>query len=354
MKLGKFIFLLVSICLVFSMVACAAPTTPADEDGVPPSGEVFNWRLFTLYPRGTSFDPYFDKFAADVARMSDGRLNIEIMYSGEGINAPELMGAVSTGLTEMGFPWIGLHTGEIPACNVEMGLPGVPLTPLEVFVLYEERGFKEELRRIYAEHNIYWLAAGFDPGVYLISSKPINSISDIAEMKWRSGGSYAVMMQNLGASTVPMEFGEVYTSLATGVIDGVAMSTLVDHRDGAWYEVTKYEYPLPVTSYQSTPYVVNLDAWNTLPDDLQAILENAARLNAGVDTYSALRVMENEAINQMMAGGLQWGPTPSESDEAAWIAAGVAAWDQIAAADANSAKLIKILRDFMAELGYID
>jgi TRAP-type C4-dicarboxylate transport system substrate-binding protein len=355
MKLGKFIFVLVTICLVFSMVACAAPSTSSNGGEASPSAaEVFNWRLFTLYPRGTSFDPYFDKFASDVAKMSDGRLNIEVMYSGEGIDAEEIMSAVSTGLSEMGFPWIGLHTGEIPACNVEMGLPGVPLKPLELYVLYEEKGFKEALREIYAKHNIYWLAEGFDPGVYLISTDPINSIDDIAKMKWRSGGSYAVMMENLGASTVPMDFGETYTSLATGVIDGVAMSTLVDHRDGGWYEVAKYEYPLPVTSYQATPYIVNMDAWNALPADLQAILEDAARLNAGVDTYAALQIMEKEAIGQMTAAGLQWGPTPSASDEAAWIAAGVAAWDQIAAADADSAKLIGILKDFMKELGYID
>lgn len=357
MKRGKLLVLLGSICLIVAMVACAAPVTPPpeeEEEITPPAPpEVFNWRMTHLYPRGGWMDKYESDFCARVAAMSKGRLNIEVLWAGEGVGATEIAGAVSEGLFEMGFPWIGLHTGEIPIGNVEMGVPGTPLTPLEIQAMYYEKGYIEKLREAYKRNNLYWLAPAWDVGVYLISKEPITSLDDIAEWKWRSGGSYAVMMESLGASTIPMDFGEVYTSLATGIIDGTAMSTLVDHCDGGYYEIAPYLFPHPMVSYQSTPTIVNLDAWNSLPDDLKAILECARQLT-GAQSYAGCAIKEAAAVDEMMAGGAQWGPTLSAADQARWIEAGKASWAEIAAIHPDCAELLAILEAFMKEQGYID
>lgn len=359
MKRGKLLVLLGSICLIVAMVACAAPAPPAPpEEGVPPppppaAPEVFNWKMTHLYPRGGWMDKYESDFCARVATMSNGRLNIEVLWAGEGVDAPEIAGAVSEGLLEMGFPWIGLHTGEIPIGNVEMGVPGTPLKPLEIEAMYYERGYIEKLREAYKRNNLYWLAPCWDVGVYLISKEPITSLDDIAKWKWRSGGSYAVMMESLGASTVTMAFGEAYTSLATGIIDGVAMGTLVDSRDGGWYEIAPYLFPHPMVSFQSTPTIVNLDAWNSLPNDLKAILEIAGWLK-GAESYAGCTIKEGAAVEEMLAGGAQWGPTLSAADQAEWIEAGKASWAEIAAIHPDCAELLAILEAFMKEQGYID
>ncbi len=314
--------------------------------------KVFKWRVGNLYPRGTSMQPVFDKLADDVDMLSNGRLTMEWQMSGEGVGATELLSAASSGLLEGSWIWPALHTGEIPATAVEMGLPGSPLNYWELITLYDRAGWKKELRRIYSEHNVYWVDTVVDVGAYVISTEPINSIDDFAKMKFRSGGSYAIMAEKLGASTVVMGFGEAYTSLATGVIDGVMMSTRIDHRDGKWYEVAKWWYPLPVVNYQSGPMIINMDAWNSLSDDLKGIFEFAVAVDITRGFSTQQKYNEAAAIEEQMAAGVQYSAQPSAADLEVWNAAAAETWDEIAAKDADSAKLIRILRELMKGLGY--
>jgi len=51
---------------------------------------------------------------------------------------------------------------------------------------------------------------------------------------------------------------------------------IIDHRDGKFYEVAKYMYPMPITGSQVSPLVVNMDAWNKLPDDLKPFFSEPA------------------------------------------------------------------------------
>lgn len=92
-------------------------------------------------------------------------------------------------------------------------------------------------------------------------------------MKIRAPGAYGKFLRNLGASPVSLAWSEIYTSLATGVIDGSIGSNMIDHRDGNHVEVAKYMYPLPIAGAQVLPIVVNRRAWNKLPDDLKAIVK---------------------------------------------------------------------------------
>lgn len=341
------------------LAACAkpAPTPTPSPTATPtptpsPAAKPLHWKFAVLYPRGTSFDAIYEQLGADVEHMSGGRLKIEVMYSGEGVEAPQMLDACASGLIQMAQPYPALHAGVIPAGVIELGLPGGPMRASEIGALFEVKGWKKVLRECYAEHNVYWLASGYGPGTYLLTKKPISTLDDLKKMKIRAPGAYGEMLSNLGASTVTMAFGEVYTALATGVIDGVDGCNLIDHRDGRFYEVAKYLYPLPLTASQNAPYIVNLDAWKGLSDDLKAILERAAARNGLLYLYNCT-VWEKQALGEMLNAGLKYSPMPSASDEAKWREAGMKTWDTYAAKDAYCAELIKIEREFMKELGYI-
>ena len=314
------------------------------------AAEKFKWRMATLYPRGIAYEVVYFSFAENVKQMSNGRLEIEVLFDGEGVAATEVLAATRTGLVEVGSPYMALHAGELPAGLIELGLPGGLTDFIQIRSLFHEGGWGEALKNIYAKHNLQWIAEWSSPGTYLLTKKPIKALDDLKEMKIRAPGPYGKMLRNLGAAPVTMAFAEVYTSLATGVIDGVDGCNIIDHRDGKFYEVAKWMYPLPLTGAQTCPLIVNSNAWNTLPDDLKAIVTTAAKW-AGDEWAMKSLVWEKAALVEMMNAGLKMSPMPSDADRAKWTEAGQKVWPEYEAQDADSKNLIKIQAEFIKKLG---
>jgi len=308
------------------------------------------WRFAILYPRATGFAEIYENFTQHVDKMSGGRLKIEVAYAGEGVAENQILGGVGSGLVEMGNPYQALHVGELPCGVVELGLPAGPSSFDAIRVLFKEAGWDEVLRQAYATQNCYWINVASQPSVYLITKKPVESLDGLKKMKIRAPGAYGKMLGNLGVSTVVTDISEVYTSLATGLIDGVLSANLLDYRDLKWYEMAKWLYPLPAVGAQTTPMIANLDSWNELPEDLKAIVLMASN-EFTLETMRKAFMWEGAALSEMKSKGLQIGPQPSEADRKKWFEAGKRTWDDFAKKDKFSEELIKIQVEFLEKYG---
>ena len=303
----------------------------------------FNWRFANLYSRGTAFGEVYQHLADNIETMSNGRISVKMMYAGEGVDTTGIFGAVKSGLITMGAPFQPMHAGEMPAGIVEVGLPGGTDNPAELMDLFYEKGWGDILKEAYAAHGLVWLHPYIQPPVYILTKEPINSVEDFKGLKIRAPGAYGKFIRNLGASPVNLTWGEIYTSLSTGVIDGTIGSNLIDHRDGNHVEVAKYMYPLPLAGAQVLPVIVNEKAWNKLPDDLKAVVR-AATAEHAIEQLTKSRLWESQAVADMEAKGMKWSPAPSEADKAAWKAAGAHLWDDYAKMGPFSARLIDVLK----------
>jgi TRAP-type C4-dicarboxylate transport system substrate-binding protein len=302
----------------------------------------YNWRFANLYGRGTAFGAVYEDLAKNIETMSNGRIAVQVLYSGEGIGTSGIFTAVKSGLITMGAPFQAMNAGEFPAGVVELGLPGGTSDVGKLMTLFHERGFGKVLKKAYASQGLVWLEPYIQPPVYIITKKPINSIADFKGLKIRAPGAYGKFLRNLGASPVSLAWSEIYTSLATGVIDGSIGSNMIDHRDGNHVEVAKYMYPLPVAGAQVLPIIVNQKAWNKLPKDLQAIVKGATVEHA-VEQLTKSRKWESQAVKEMEAKGLKWSPKPSEADKKAWKAAGADLAKEYAKQGPYSKELVDIL-----------
>ena len=188
-----------------------------------------------------------------------------------------------------------------------------------------------------------WLEPYIQPSVYVLTKQPVNSVEDLKGLKIRAPGAYGKFLRNLGASPVSLAWSEIYTSLATGVIDGSIGSNMIDHRDGNHVEVAKYMYRLPIAGAQVLPIVVHRGAWKKLPDDLKAAVRKATEVHAA-DQLRLSKQWESEAVADMEAKGLKWSPEPSDADRETWAEAGAGLWDEYASKDKYSKQLIDILR----------
>lgn len=306
------------------------------------SAAEYNWRFSNLYSRGTAFGELYENLGKNIEQLSDGRIKVQVLYSGEGVGTTGLLGAVKSGLITMGAPFQSMHAGELPAGVVEIGLPGGTADTDKLYSLFHEKGWGEVLEEAYGSQGMVWLEPYIQPPVYILTKEPIKSVEDFEGLKIRAPGAYGKFLRNLGASPVSMAWSEIYTSLATGVIDGSIGSNMIDHRDGNHVEVAKYMYPLPLAGAQVLPIVVNRSDWNKLPDDLKEAVRKATEIHAE-EQLTKSKQWEKEALEDMKAKGLEWSPEPSEADKEAWAEASATLREEYAAQDKYSKQLIDIL-----------
>ncbi len=102
-------------------------------------------------------------------------------------------------------------------------------------------------------------------------ARPINDAKDLKGIKIRVPVSPSLisLFQNLGASPVSLNFGEVYTALQAHLVDAQE-SPLSIFETGNFYEVQKY-LALTNHSWDGGFIVGNRASWAALPSDMQAI-----------------------------------------------------------------------------------
>ena len=109
-----------------------------------------------------------------------------------------------------------------------------------------------------------WL---YDP-FYLRINKPAKNLEDLKGIKMRTSALYDRFMKKLGMVPVTVKFGETYTALERGLVQGFGFATL-GPRDWGWLKHCKYIIDIPFYTRQNTLILINLDVWNGLGKDVQ-------------------------------------------------------------------------------------
>lgn len=112
-------------------------------------------------------------------------------------------------------------------------------------------------------------------GPQVIFCKPeVTGLSDLRGLKVRVGDqSAANFVAGLGATGVPMPFGETQPALSRGVVD-CAITGPSSANSGGWPEAATTVLPIAL-QLAINGYAINLDTWNALTPKQQATLESA-------------------------------------------------------------------------------
>jgi tripartite ATP-independent transporter DctP family solute receptor len=163
----------------------------------------------------------------------------------------------------------------------------------------------ERLSDSLADHNMVALAwyTGGARSFYTMG-KPINTPADLAGLKIRVPDAevFVSTVEALGANATPLAFGEVYTALQTGVIDG-AENNAPSFESTRHYEVAKF-YSLDEHLMVPEALVVSKSLWDSLSAEDQEIFRTAARESA--EHQRQLWAQREEKSNAILAeGGVQ-------------------------------------------------
>ncbi len=143
-------------------------------------------------------------------------------------------------------------------------------------------------------------------------TKPIMTPADMEGLKIRVMGSPVLIdtFNALGAQATPMSFGEVYTSLQQGVIDG-AETDHVDLLVENFFEVTKY-VSLTGHMYLAAALICSNKSLSGLPVVLEAKVRAAADA-ATQAQRAAMDKMAGEALAQLKEKGLEFNDVDLDS-----------------------------------------
>jgi tripartite ATP-independent transporter DctP family solute receptor len=153
-----------------------------------------------------------------------------------------------------------------------------------------------------ADTQGYTLLAVWENGFRHITNnkRPIVTPADLQGIKLRvPGGEWRVkMFQAYGANPTPMSFSEVFTALQTGVVDGQE-NPLTQIYSAKFQEVQEY---LSMTGHVYTPayLLAGKNRWESLPEEVQQILEDSAKETQAFVYETAAR-LETELLEKIKA-----------------------------------------------------
>lgn len=143
--------------------------------------------------------------------------------------------------------------------------------------------------------------------------RPLHSPRDLVGLKIRVQKSEIMidMVRALGGSPTPMSFGEVYTSLASGVIEG-AENNWPSYDYTGHYQVARY-YSLDEHSMAPEMVVMSLRAWERLSPEDRALIKKAALKSVEVQRR-LWRELEKKSEEKVRAAGNQINAIPDKTE----------------------------------------
>jgi len=209
------------------------------------------------------------EWAKEIEKRTNGKVQITMFYGGTLTPADKCYDGVVKGISDIGFSVLAYTRGKFPLTEVAdlpLGMKSGLVASKTINDFYKK--FKP---RELDEVQIMYLH-GHGPGI-LHSKKEVTKLEDVKGMKIRCTGMAAKIVGALGATPVAMPMGETYDALSRGVVDG-SMAPYEALQGWKWGEVVKYTVEDWGASYSTGMFVVmNKDKWNSLPPDVQKIIE---------------------------------------------------------------------------------
>jgi TRAP-type C4-dicarboxylate transport system substrate-binding protein len=323
----KIFFVLLGVVVVISMVltACggsapaptAAPTTAAPTTSAAPKttapatsaapapttatpAKTYTLKAISFAARNIFSVSGIFTLADKVKELSKGQLTIQYMGGPEIIPVFQQAEAVRKNVVNMSVIPATMYDGLVPLGNL-----------MEI----SELTFEEELKAgVIDYYNTLHEKAGLHllgyathaatPSYHtMILNKLITKPQELAGVKMGAGSTLLVpFLKSVGAVPVIVPLADVYTNLERKVMDGYSVP-ITNHADLQLHEVTKYI--IDHNFYQAAGvFIISMDAWNSLPKEMQNVMVEAAKL--AINKYTEdYKVQQAAARKKLMDGGMK-------------------------------------------------
>ena len=309
----KLLCIILSLVMLLSLAACGGSgEQAAAADSTANDGDASNDPAVTLvYAEVNPLDTIVGQtgtfFAEKVAELSGGSITLDVQAAGVLGSENDVLDAMVGGSDSIDISRISAFALSNYGCT-KASLLTIPYTfvsrdhwwnfansDLAPEFLNEPQTVGIPLR------GIFYGEEGFR---HFFTVTPVNTISDLAGMKLRVSNDPVMngMVEGLNASPTVVAFGELYSALQTGVVDG-AEQPIANYKSNAFPEVAN-NLILDGHTLGAIQAVITDSAWAKLTADQQAVLLEAgkqtqkfnAELSAGAEA-EVLQQLIDEGCN---------------------------------------------------------
>ncbi len=286
------------------------------------SAPEIKWRLTSSFPK--SLDTIFgtaQMFAKYVAEATDNKFQIQTFAAGEIVPGQQALDAVTSGSVECAQTPTYFYIGKDPTLGFGTGIP-FGLNQRHQQSWWSFGGGGEIVNEALKKFNAYSIPMG-NSGTQMGGwfRKEINTLDDLKGLKFRIGGMGGQVLQRLGVVAQQIPPGDIYPSLERGTIDAAEFVGPYDDEKLGLSKIAKYYYyPGWWEGSAMMHLVINIDQWNKLPKNYQAIVTHAAGaanewMIAKYDNVNA------PALKRLVGAGAVLKPFPVPVLEASYKAA---------------------------------
>lgn len=287
----------------------------------------------------------------EVTRLTDGRLAFQHFPAGQLGSSTDMLTLVQTNAVDIAYVAPAYLSDRLPLGEVGT-MPGMFSTSCEgsrAFrkVVAEDGPLKQE----FTDNGVHVILAVVNPPYQIYTvNHPIASTGDVSGLRLRSGGGLQDMIvSTIGGVPIRMAAPDTRESLSRGTLDGVifvanslrayGLEELVQYGSGS------------AASFGSfvVTFGVNLDVWNSLPEEFKTAMETAAD-TATERWCAALQEGNDKAIEGMRANGVQIQDFPPEQIEALRGYAETVAERWVADLEARGKAASQVFESFSAAL----
>ncbi len=252
---------------------------------------------------------HLEKVAELVAERTDGDVEFQIFPQGQLGNQRQMNEGVQLGTLEATVAPAAFLGGFNPLVSI-LDIPYLIPEDADAAAELRDGPFGQALLDSFSDKGMVAIDLWPNGKKQFTSNEPLDSLEDFAGQKFRVMDSSILIEQfnALGASAIALPFGELYTSLQTGVVDGEE-NPLDTIKAMKFYEVQNY---LVVSDHGAMEDVIlfNPMFWDSLPGEYQTVIKDAfaeviseltAHKAAAVE--AALETVKESGTNVRIADG---------------------------------------------------
>ncbi|MCR5427477.1 MAG: TRAP transporter substrate-binding protein [Lachnospiraceae bacterium] len=295
MKKRILAIVLVAILALSSLAACKK------EEAAGPITLVYA----EVNPQDTIVGQVAADFKSKVEELSKGQIIIDVQYSGVLGSENDVLDAMLAGAGSADISRISAFslTSYGAEKSVLLSLP-YTFESREHFWKFATSPLAEEfLNESYEKKlGVKGLFYGEEGFRHFFTKEPVNSIGDLAGMKLRVSNDPVMngLVKGLGASPTVVAFGELYSALSTGVVDG-AEQPIANYKSNSFPEVAN-NMILDGHTLGAIEIVVATPVWDKLTKDQQNILMEAGKY-AQENNKKNSQAKEDEVLKELKANG---------------------------------------------------
>ena len=282
-------------------LACGPP-----EDGPAPRGGADGWdiRFSHVLSSGSELHLMAERFRDLMLERSGGRFRVTIYPSGQLGGERVAFEQIQVGAVQMAITGTPVLSGWVPEGQMfdlpylfetrDQGLAVMngPVGDWWRALLVERTGVRALGFLDYGFRHVY------------NRRRPVTAPSDLAGLKLRvlQNATYLASYAALGVQATPMNYGEVYSALQQGVIDG-GEANAIGFVSSRLYEIAKH-FSFTSITYNPIVLLIHEPFYRSLPPAVRETVDGSARDALAYQSRLA-RQMEAEAIAEMRANGVE-------------------------------------------------